>query len=86
MLRKIHAAAQLIRQGVPQGALFGKLKLWGDTGNAIIQWGQRLEPDIAAQLLQLAIDADRHNKSGRGEPVRNLEALMVTIADTVNDE
>jgi DNA polymerase-3 subunit delta len=84
LMRKVHAASRLIRQGVPSGSLFGALKLWGGSGNAVIEWGQRLSPDQAAQLLQAAIDADRRSKSGLGEPQRNLEALMVTIADEVH--
>jgi hypothetical protein len=34
-----------------------------------------------AQLLREAVTADQHSKSGVGEPVRNLETLMVRIAD-----
>jgi len=83
-LRKVHAASVGIRQGIPSNALFGQLKLWGNSGQAVIDWGRRLEPSAVAQLLQAAVDADRRSKSGLGEPVRNLEALMVTIADSVN--
>lgn len=87
-MRKVSAASRLIHQGIPTSTVMSamNLKPWFSTSNAVIEWGKRLSPDQSAQLLQAAIDADRHSKSGMGEPQRNLEALMVTIADTVGSE
>lgn len=81
LLRKIHMSAQLLRQGVPAGSVMGRARLWGESGNVILALARTNEPRVFAQLLQQAIDTDRAAKTGLGEPVRSLEALLVTIAD-----
>jgi DNA polymerase-3 subunit delta len=84
VLRKLHAASQLLRRGVPAGAVRGQLKLWGDTTEPILHIALHIEPAILAQLLRQAIDTDMHNKSGQGDPVRNVERMLVRIADTLS--
>jgi DNA polymerase-3 subunit delta len=83
LLRKMHLTAQMLKQGEAPGNIYGKARLWGDTGNRIMSIARRTQPGAIAQLLQRAIDTDRSAKSGFGEPVRSLEALLVTIADKV---
>jgi DNA polymerase-3 subunit delta len=81
LMRKMHLTSQMLRQGEPPGSIFGKARLWGETGNRIMAIARKTEPRTIAQLLQQAVEADRAGKSGQGEPIRNLEALLVTIAD-----
>jgi DNA polymerase III delta subunit len=81
LMRKIHASAQMLRQGVPPGSVMGKARLWGASGNAILSIARSHEPKILAQLLQHAVDVDRSGKTGYGDKSRSLEALLVTIAD-----
>lgn len=83
LLRKIHASAQLLGRGVPPAGVRSQVKLWGSAADHIIRIASRTSPEKLAQLLQMAITTDAHNKSGVGEPQRNLEALLVRIADTI---
>ncbi len=83
LLRRLHSAAQLLRQGVAPGAIMSQLKLWGASGNRIIDVARRGEPRKFAQLLQFAIDTDRRTKVGLGNNVRNIERLTVHVTDTI---
>jgi DNA polymerase III delta subunit len=82
LLRKQHAAARLLEQGVSEQAIPRQVKLWGDSISAVMRTARRAEPDRLAQLLRDAVQSDFHSKSETGEAVRNLETLMVRIADT----
>jgi DNA polymerase III delta subunit len=81
LMRKLHLTARLIQQGMPPGGIFSKARLWGQTGHAIMAIAREHEPAKFAQLLHLAAENDRASKTGMGESVRSLEALLVTIAD-----
>ncbi len=83
LLRRLHTAAQLLRQKQAPPAVARDLRLWGDTGNAILSAARRTDPKRFAQLLQAAIDADQRSKSGFGKASRNLEALTVLVTDTI---
>ena len=83
LLRRLHTAAQLLRQNQAPPAVARDLRLWGDTGNAILTAARRTDPKRFAQLLQAAIDADQRTKSGFGKASRNLEALTVLVTDTI---
>ena len=83
LLRRLHTAAQLLRQGQDPPAVARDLRLWGDTRNAILTAARRTDPSRFAQLLQAAIDADQRTKSGFGKASRNLEALTVLVTDTI---
>jgi DNA polymerase III delta subunit len=82
LLRKEHAAARLLEQRVAEHAIPGMLRLWGDSIPAVMRAARAIAPDRLAQLLREAVISDQHSKSGVGDPVRNLETLMVRIADT----
>ncbi|MHC5022596.1 MAG: DNA polymerase III subunit delta [Planctomycetota bacterium] len=85
VLRRVHAAARLLAEGVPPGAVAGRLNLkWGEPKDEIIAAAQRLGPGAAAQLLQRAIDMDMRTKTGLGDPVRTLEAATVLVTDTLS--
>ena len=85
LMRKEHAASHLVRKGVPPQGVAKALRLWGASTDQIIGAAKRAEPQRFAQLLRDSINTDLHSKSGLGEPLRNLEALMVKIADVTGD-
>jgi DNA polymerase III delta subunit len=82
LLRKEHAAARLLEQRVSEQSIPGMLRLWGESIGQVMRVARRTPPDRLAQLLREAVISDQNSKSGVGEPVRNLETLMVKIADT----
>lgn len=81
LMRKQHAASHLVRRNMNPQAIAKQLRMWGDSINPVIEAAKRHEPRRHAQLLREAIRSDHHSKSGTGEALRNLEALMVKIAD-----
>jgi DNA polymerase III delta subunit len=81
LMRKEHAASHLIRRNMNQQSIARQLRMWGDSIDPVLMAAKRHEPARFAQLLRDAIRTDHHSKSGLGEPQRNLEALMVKIAD-----
>ncbi len=83
LLRRLHTAAQLLRQGERPQTLRGALRLWGPTGDRIIEVAGRGEPQVFARLLQRAVQTDFGSKSGLGQPERNLEALTLQVTDTI---
>jgi DNA polymerase-3 subunit delta len=85
LLRKLHAAAQLLRQGESEGAIGKRLKLFG-SGWEILRKARLLPAARWAELLQLALDADRRAKSGLTEPRRSLECTTVVVTDTIRDQ
>lgn len=84
LMRKMHTACQLSSRGVPPQGVFSQAKLWGSTGNRIMEITGEHEPAVFAQLLRDAIEVDQFTKSGVGDPQRNLEGLLVTIADRLS--
>jgi DNA polymerase-3 subunit delta len=83
LLRKLHTVAQLSRQGGAVRSLSKPLRLWGPTGDRIMEVARRADPGVFARLLDRAVKTDLANKTGRGEPVRNLEALTLQVTDTI---
>jgi DNA polymerase III delta subunit len=83
LLRRLHTVAQLCRQGVSTRSLIQSHRLWGATGERIIEVARRSDPGIFARLLDRAVRTDLANKSGLGEPDRNLEALTLQVTDTI---
>jgi DNA polymerase-3 subunit delta len=83
LLRRLHTVAQLSAQGVAPRSLSKPLRLWGETGDRIIEVARRSDPGVFARLLDRAVRTDLANKSGLGEPDRNLEALTLQVTDTI---
>jgi len=83
LMRKVHAAGQLLRQGMGGGAVMKELRLWGDSGQAVVSAGRRVEVGEAAALLRGCLEADRRLKRGVGKASRTLESIAVQIADTM---
>ncbi|UCD76829.1 MAG: DNA polymerase III subunit delta [Phycisphaerales bacterium] len=83
LLRKLHAASQLLGQGMSPGAVTKRLRLWGDGQNLILNAARRLPPERIAQLLRTSLDWSMKGRRGVGEAQRTLEALTVLVADTI---
>jgi hypothetical protein len=83
LLRRLHTVAQLTRRGVALRSAGKSLRLWGQTGDRIIEVARRSDPEVFARLLEGAVRTDLANKSGLGEAERNLEALTLQVTDTI---
>ncbi|MHC4210753.1 MAG: DNA polymerase III subunit delta, partial [Planctomycetota bacterium] len=83
LLRRLHTVAQLSRQGASVRPLTKPLRLWGPTGDRILEVARRTDPEVFARLLESAVRTDLASKSGLGEPERNLEALTLQVTDTI---
>ena len=84
LLRRLHTAAQLLREGVGSRAVAQQLRLFGPTGNRIIDIARRCDLNRIAQLLQLVVRTDMRSKTGLGRADRNLEALTLLVTDTIS--
>ncbi len=82
LARKVHAIRRLTDAGQNVGALSYKLKLFGDA-SAVFTAANALPASRAAALYDLAVDTDAANKSGRGDPIRNLEVLTVRFSGAI---
>lgn len=86
MARKVHFAAQAKKAGVSIGSLAGALKIFGpgrDEQIAALTNAAGMGPEAALELYSKAIATDAAGKSGVGEPVRNLETLIVRFAEAM---
>jgi DNA polymerase-3 subunit delta len=86
MAKRVHLAARAQAGGTPIASIAPQLKIFGfgPARDAAIQSmspaAQSAGVDGAAKLLKSAVATDAHNKSGMGEPVRNLEMLTIRFA------
>jgi DNA polymerase-3 subunit delta len=83
LLRRLHTVSQLSRQGAAVRPLSKPLRLWGPTGDRIMEVARRSDPGVFARLLERAVRTDLASKSGLGEADRNLEALTLQVTDTI---
>lgn len=85
LARKVHLAACGLRDGVNAARITGALRIWGPRKDEMVEGiltaAKALGPLGSAELLRACINADVANKSGLGEPVRNLERLTVRFAN-----
>jgi DNA polymerase-3 subunit delta len=79
LAKKVHAVRRLADAGENPAAYTGKLRLWGDSAG-VFNAARRLSARDAAKLLDRTVGVDLANKSGRGEPYRNLEVLAVEFS------
>jgi DNA polymerase-3 subunit delta len=75
--RKVHGASRLLAQGVPPQGVAKQLKLWGDSRDAVLAAGRRVDPERAARSLRRLVGLDRDAKSGviRPEVAPELAAM-----------
>lgn len=82
LARKIHAVRRLADAGQNVQPLVYKLKLFGDA-TSVFNAARAIPASRAAHLYEMAVDIDAANKSGRGDPVRNLEVLTVKFSEAI---
>jgi DNA polymerase-3 subunit delta len=85
LARKVHAASRAMKGGRSPGQVLGmkSLRLWGPSGQAIVEAARRTDPDRALELLRLAVRGDQRSKSGLGEPERTLEMVVLEMSQTL---
>jgi DNA polymerase-3 subunit delta len=79
---KLHAAARLRARGVPDEGIAKTLRLWGDSKAQILGASRGLTPQVAARVLDAAVETDRAIKSvssGRVASLRALEGLVIRL-------
>lgn len=78
--RKLHDAARLLADGVPEAVAAKQVKLWGPSTAPTLRAARALGPARAARLFRDAVDLDRRSKSGlAGELPRTLEAFAAAV-------
>lgn len=80
LARKLHGASRGLAAGARPFELMKALRLWGESGNRVLEAAQRVPARRAAGLLREAVEADVRQKTGAGEPERVLEALALRFA------
>ena len=83
LVRKLHAASSLIRQGMDDWTVARQVGIWGEAKNHILRAARQLQPDELAQLLRDAVRTDQGNKTGLGKTRRSLEVLTMRVADSI---
>ena len=84
VLRKLHDAARMRAAGVSDQVVAKTLKLWGPARDAVLQVSRRHPPGRLGSLLSQAVQVDEASKTGRtANPVRSIETLTVTVADSL---
>ncbi len=83
MLRRIHTASQLIRQGVGEQSFRQSLRLSWPPGDRMLEVARRAEPGRIAQLFNEAVRTIHRTRSSFGDRDRNLEVLTVRVTDTI---
>ncbi|MBC7835939.1 MAG: DNA polymerase III subunit delta [Phycisphaerales bacterium] len=80
LARKLHAVSRGLAEGQQPGAIAKSLRLWGPAQEVLLQAGCRVSPKRAAALFQRAIDINKAQKSGLGDPELNLERLTISFS------
>jgi len=80
LARKLHAGATGRAGGMGKAEVARELRLWGESKEPILHAVGTLDVGVAARLLHESVEVDSAGKSGRGDPVRNLEGLVVRFA------
>ena len=85
LIRKLHAAGQLLEQGLPPGAVAKELRLWPpEARSMVLDLAGRHGAVKLAQLPRDAVEADWRTKRGIGGGQRNLETLVVSVTDSMS--
>ncbi len=83
MLRRIHTASQLIRQGVGEQSFRQSLRMAWPPGDRMLEVARRAEPRRIAELFNEAVGTVHRTRSSFGDRERNLEVLTVRVTDTI---
>ncbi len=80
LVRKLHVAAHLRRQGVTDAAIAREVGIFGGRRASFFEALRGLDVRVIGDLFDAIVDADARSKSGLGDPVRNVERFCVTLA------
>lgn len=83
LVRKLYHAARLTQAGEHAASISRSLRLWGASQRLIMDAATHVQPAQFAQLLHDALRADMGAKTGRCNPRRTLEGLVVRVADSI---
>jgi DNA polymerase III delta subunit len=81
LARKVDGAARGFAARESEGAISGRLRLWGASAGPILSAGRRVKPVHTAALLAAAVDGEHRIKSGRGEPEHIVEGLVLRFVE-----
>lgn len=79
LIRKLHIAAQMKRQGATDRAIASEMKLWGPREQLFTQVLRKFPPNITAEWFDRVMDLSVRAKSGRGEMLRGMESFFATL-------
>lgn len=80
LARKLHAVSEEIARGVPAYAAGKSLRLWGPSAQAIRSVASKTSPARLASLFRECVESDFRAKTGQGDDIRALEALVIRFA------
>ncbi|MEM1422451.1 MAG: DNA polymerase III subunit delta [Planctomycetota bacterium] len=79
LAKKLHAVSTAAHSGGNPAKPGASVRVWGP----VVDAGRRVRPEAARKMLELAIEADRNAKTGRGDEVRGLEVLTARFASLI---
>ena len=85
LIRKLYLALMMRRQGLSEGDIGRALKIWPQERQMLfMSLLRRLDERNAAAMFDRIVEMDGRAKSGRGNPLRNLERFCAVLADEIN--
>jgi DNA polymerase-3 subunit delta len=81
LIRKLHLAAMLRKQGVKDFDIASQMKLWSPRKEAFFAVLRRLNEKTTGDLLRQIVRMDARSKSGYGKALPNLECFCATLTD-----
>lgn len=83
LARKLHLATVGLQAGENPGAIGKTLKLWGPSQDVVMRAARGADPSRTLELLDAALEADVAQKTGLGDPERQLERVVLRFAGAV---
>ncbi len=80
LIRNLYMAMMMKREGAPDGQIAGSFRLWGRRQANFMRIIGQLSPDTAGRMFDRIVELDVRSKTGRGEPLRNLECFCALLA------
>lgn len=84
LCRKLHGTSRLLAERTSPFEIKKRMKLWGDSGDAVLEVARRGTPHRFAQLLRQVVERDVKVKTGQLTGERNVEALATLLADRLS--
>ena len=81
LIRKVHQAMMMKRQGMPLQQITKQLRLWGSQESMLSEALARLDEKATAQLFDRIVRYDARAKSGFDEFLRNIECFCAALDD-----